>query len=184
MKTKLNFFNTYLIGCLKIDLFKVLIMKVSFACQLTRPRVKANSTITKCLKQFAQILIFSLSLIKSPSSLAAPISKLTTQKQSVEKILNSKTTFEKKVKIIVAFKNWADKEVLSSSEKMTEEELTQVMQYSNLLKALKPSQLSLKNCKSSAEKVLDEDLTPMSEKPSAPAQAILIWLKLLCIKGK
>jgi hypothetical protein len=58
------------------------------------------------------------------------------------------------------------------------------MQFSNLLKALSPNKLTPKNCASSADAVLEEDITPMSEKPSAPATTILSWLKLICPKGK
>lgn len=126
------------------------------------------------------ILLFSWSTL----SFSAAASKLNKQKQIVEKYLKGKTTFEKKAKMILSFKNWADKEVLSHSDKLSEEELTQIMQYSNLLKALNPAKLTIKNCKTSAENVLDEDLTPMSEKPSDQAQTILSWLKLICTKGK
>lgn len=117
---------------------------------------------------------------------AAPPSKVTKQKQIVEKYLKSKVSFEKKTKMIVSFKNWADKEVLSQSDKLSEDELTQIMQYSNLLKALNPAQLTIKNCSSGAQQVLETDITPLSEKPSEQAQTILFWLKLICpkIKGK
>jgi len=129
-------------------------------------------------------LIISILFTGHPLHAAVSASKLATQKQTVEKFLKGKATFEKKTKMILSFKNWADKEVLSGSDKMSEEELTQIMQFSNLLKALNPAKLTAKNCKSSADNVLEEDITPMSEKPSAPAQTILGWLKFLCSKGK
>lgn len=130
------------------------------------------------------LLLTALLFSWSSVSFSATPSKLNKQKQGVEKYLKGKAAFEKKAKMILAFKNWSDKEVLSNSDKLNEEELIQIMQFSNLLKALNPAKLTVKNCKSSAEKVLDEDLTPMSEKPSDQAQTILSWLKLICTKGK
>lgn len=137
------------------------------------------------LKPLLLLLFLSLIWIGSqPAISATPPSKLTKQTQIVEKYLKSKVSFEKKTKMILSFKNWADKEVLSHSDKLSEDELIQIMQYSNLLKALNPAKLTIKNCPSSAEKVLETDLTPISEKPSDQAQTILSWVKILCTKGK
>lgn len=127
----------------------------------------------------------------SPTKVTGPItssaphpSKLIVQQKAVENYLKSKKSFELKLKILVAFKNWADKEIISNNDKLSEDDLAQVMQYSNLLRALNPTQLTIKNCQAGAEKLIDEDLNPMSETLSTPAQVILAWLKQLCSVGK
>jgi len=119
-----------------------------------------------------------------PAAATPPPSKLVMQQRAVENYLKSKKSFELKVKILVAFKNWADKEIISNNDKLSENDLAQVMQYSNLLRALNPTHLTLKNCQAGAEKLIDEDLNPMSETLSPPAQVILSWLKQLCTVGK
>lgn len=109
-------------------------------------------------------------------------SPLKDKQKAVEKHLKSDVNFEKKVKVLLAFQKWSDQVIFSKSEKLKDDELTQIMQYSNLLKALKPQTLNSKNCKAAGNRVVDEDLTPMSEDLSAPAKQILSWLKLLCKK--
>ncbi len=117
-------------------------------------------------------------------SFSNPSSPLTNQKKAVEKNLKSKLSFDKKAKAIAAFKKWTDKEVLTNSDKLSEDELTEIMQYSNLLKALNPTKLNIKNCNKGANLVLEEDFNPLNNKPSPPALTILSWLKSLCPKGK
>jgi hypothetical protein len=121
------------------------------------------------------LLLFVLSV----SSLSQA-SELTRKKALVDKNLKTKISFEKKVKFLIAYQLWADKEVTANADKLSDEELTQVMQYSTLMKVMAPKKLTLKNCKAAAERVIDEDLSPISEEPSLPAQAMLGWLKNLC----
>ena len=82
-------------------------------------------------------------------------SELIHKKSIVDKHLSSKITFEKKVKVLVAFQSWADKAVTSNSDKLNDDELTQVMQYSNLLKAIAAKKLNSKNCNLASEKLLE-----------------------------
>ncbi len=112
--------------------------------------------------------------------LKAFASPLEAKKTIIDKYLKTKNPFDKKVKALVAFQSWADKEILSNSDKLSEVELAQLMQYSNLLKSITPEKLTPKNCKSAPTKVLESDLSPVSEKASPPAQVIISWLKSLC----
>jgi hypothetical protein len=130
------------------------------------------------------ILVFTLGVLGSlPASATTPTtSELTKKKSIVEKNLKTKISFDKKVKFLVAFQSWADKELIGNADKLSEEELAQLMQFSTLMKSLSPKSLTPKNCKESGDRVIDEDLNPLSEEPSAPAQTILGWLKRLCSK--
>lgn len=109
-------------------------------------------------------------------------SEFTNKKNIVDKNLKGSIAFEKKVKVLAAFQSWADKELTSNADKLNDEELTQVMQFSTLLKALVPKNITPKNCQAGIDKVIDEDLTPISEELSPPALKIIEWLKLTCAK--
>lgn len=125
-------------------------------------------------------LLLISTLFSSASSI--PTSSFIAKKKLVDKHLSSKISFEKKLKVLRAFESWIDKEILSRSDKLNEEDLTQLMQYSNLMRAANLKSITEKNCQLAGNRVTDEDLTPASEGPSAAAQTILGWIKFLCPK--
>lgn len=120
--------------------------------------------------------------VKTPAKSSIKTSTFDKKRSILEKYLKSKMPFEKKTKILISFQKWTDKEVFSNVDKMSEDELSQLMQYSNLLKALSPQKLTPKNCKSAKTKVLEEDASPLNENPSPVAQSIVHWLQLICTK--
>lgn len=130
---------------------------------------------------YKMLFVFILLVFGTSANSAGP-SELTKKQNLVEKNLKTKIPLEKKVKLLIAFKNWADKAILSDSNKLPEEELTDIMQYSNLLKAFNVKQLNPDNCKAAMNKVIDEDISPISQDVSKPAETLLHWLDLTCGK--
>ncbi len=133
------------------------------------------------MKVNSKIILFIIPLIFAAAGAFA--SELTNKKGIVDKHLKGNISFDKKVKFLVAFQNWADKELIANADKLNDEELTQVMQFSTLLKAVAPKKLNITNCKSAIEKVVEEDITPISEEPSIAAKKLIEWLKLICPKA-
>ena len=143
-----------------------------------------------------KIFLGSVLIVMSDASQAAPPSSLKPTKVStsesflekktavVEKLLKKSDSFEKRLKVILAFQSWTNKQIFNQGSKMSEDEMTELMQYANLLKALKPQTLTPKNCKSAGNRVVDEDLTPISEDLSPVAKKLLEWLKVICPKTK
>lgn len=140
---------------------------------------KQNLLQSSCL-EFMKFLFFTLTLCLPAFLVFA--SPLDSKTKIIDKYLQTKNPFEKKVKALVTFQTWADKEILTNSDKLSEAELTLLMQYSNLLKALTPSKITIHNCKSGSIKIQEADQSPVSDKLSQPAQTITNWLKLLCPK--
>jgi hypothetical protein len=133
------------------------------------------------MKVNSKIILFIIPLIFVAA--AAFGSELSNKKGIVDKHLKGNIPFEKKVKVLVAFQSWADKELTSGADKLNDEELTQVIQFSNLLKAVAAKKLTPKNCRSSMERVIEEDITPISDDPSIAAAKLIEWLKLICPKA-
>ncbi len=108
--------------------------------------------------------------------------KLKDKIRIVEKKMNSDLSFEKKTVILKAMKKWVDQQVQIGDDKLTENQLTELMQYSNLLKSAQLSKLTPKNCIQTSQLIIEEDVTPLSDDLSAPAKVLLNWFKLLCKK--
>lgn len=134
------------------------------------------------MKPFSKILLPSFITVFCLSQSFA--SELTDKKNIVEKHLKNNITFDKKLKVLLAFQSWTDKELKSNADKLSEEDLTQVMQFSTLLKVVNLKQLTSTNCNSAIDRVIDEDINPATEELSGTATSILNWLKLACSKQK
>lgn len=125
--------------------------------------------------------LFTLFIINISASLSFA-KELSDKEGVVEKHLKGNISFEKKVKMIVAFQGWIEKQISAKGSKLEEKDIEEYMVYSNLLKVLKPKALNPKNCVEMANNVIDEDLSPVSDEPSTQAKKLLEWMKLICKK--
>lgn len=98
----------------------------------------------------------------------------------VEKGLKSDKAFAQKVKFLVAFLKWADKELLTQHTKLKDDDFNAMIQYVNILKAVQPKGLSLGECPKVSEKIKIADSNPLSDQTSAEALRVLDWMKQLC----
>lgn len=114
---------------------------------------------------------------ESPTLSPRPLAQ---KKKAIEKQLLASSQFEKKVKILAAFQNWTDQEIKTHADTLSDDELSELMHLSNLLRVLNPKKLQTPHCKAATKKIIDEDLTPLSQTLSASAKTLIHWIKILC----